>query len=159
MKPLLCLAASLSFCLAITSAQAQTCAVPIHINSNAASSWLNFDSCTSADNLDSLWSGSIYTPGRDVVYLVQHVPVSRLPQPALHFTLIPQNSNYDAAIFACSQCNAVALCIDGRDDGGAGYTEQMTIGQQARPYYLIVDSTDPSYLHNCGPYVLNVVHN
>ncbi len=159
MKSLLPLAAGLSLSFAIATAQAQTCANPIPINSNPTSSWLNFNSCSSGDYMDTQWFGSVYTPGRDVVYLVQHMPVSKASQPPLHFTLIPQSPSYDPAIFACTQCNALASCIDGHDDGGPGFTEQMSIGKQARPYYVIVDSTDPSYLYNCGPYMLNVMHN
>jgi hypothetical protein len=159
MKSLRCVATSLSLGLAVASAHAQTCANPLTINSNIAASWQVFDSCNSADFLDTNWQGSVYTPGRDVVYLVHRLALNRLPQPTLHFTLIPQQPTYDPAIFACSQCNALALCIDGHDDGGPGYTEQMTVGHQIRPYYLIVDSTDSSYLHNCGPYALNIMQN
>jgi len=159
MKPLLQLATGLCLSLALACAQAQTCANPLTINSTVASSWLPYDSCSSFNYLDTNWQGIVYTPGRDVVYLVKPVSLTQKFVGGLHFTLFPQQSTYDPAIFACSQCGAAALCIDGRDDGGPGYTEQMSIAAQHHTYYLIVDSTESTYPSNCGPYVLNVVKN
>lgn len=140
-------------CLAFAAGQAfaQSCANPININVNTgpfSNTYTgSYNSCYSQDNLTYLDHASLYTPGRDIVY---HVSPTRQN---VRFTLVPQ-PGYDAAIFACSQCGALASCIDVDDAAGPGSPESMRILAQANGFYFIVDSTDPNPGTNCGSYTL-----
>ena len=141
------------FALLGGTAVAQTCANPIPIVTTALPYSTTNNSCAYNDNMDVMWGGSVYTPGREVVYQVRSF-IRRAPNPpAMRFILSPI-SNYDPTVFACQQCGALAMCIDGDDTFGPGGTETLSISAQTQSYFLIVDSTSIGSYDNCGQYAL-----
>ena len=145
------------FALLGGTAVAQTCAAPIPIVTTALPYSTTNNSCAYNDNMDVMWGGSVYTPGREVVYQVRSFTRRAPNPPAMRFILSPI-SNYDPAVFACQQCGALAMCINGDDAFGPGGTETLAIPAQTQPYYFIVDSTSIYSYSNCGEYALQVYH-
>jgi hypothetical protein len=135
-------------------AMAQTCAMPIDINVNLGPYNVSNNSCYSQDNVPSIDYGSLYTPGRDVVYRVI-APNSRIRQvPKMSFTLWP-SSSYDAAIFAVTQCSQPFPMISGDDSYGPGGPETIVVPAQPHSYYFIVDSANQySPFGDCGQFNL-----
>ena len=134
-------------------ASAQTCASPIQVGTQMMPYVASYDSCTSFDNI-SYYGGVVYAPGRDVVYRVYGYRVRYGATPALRFVLQP-NANYDAALFACSQCGVTPTCFDMADASGPGWSESMIEANQHAAYYVMVDAqTDVSPYGDCGGYSL-----
>ena len=135
------------------ASQAQTCANPIKINVSQGPYYANTNTCISDDNLPFMAQATYATPGRDVVYWVVS-SAGNLPVPRMQFTVIP-NSNYDPAMFACSQCGPLAACLDAVDSVGKGGAETFMIEKQPHSYYLTVDSIDMPPNEGCQPFSMN----
>jgi len=130
-------AALLATLLAAPAAFAQTCAAPGPTITGPGT----FNAtCTSADEFNSICSGSVTAVGTSAVYPVQVGNPNNFS-----ITVTPSVNTYDHAIFLIgpNSCLQTTPCVAEDDAAPAGQPETINIpaNTPSGTYYLVIDST------------------